>query len=209
MRKGTSVRFAQFVLIAVFAGNLPSCSLAESIARTMVNWQRSGADGNGSPTPSITPASEDKLIPEVSTHQAANPVDQNDSGELEVALPTQAPPMFTPGLNVYCRSGPDVSHSQVSLAMKGQAYQVEARNADRTWYLIRVSATAACWVFARNGSSSGDVSGIRVVYRSPTPALVPPPPQASCAQFTTPQTCAQHPECTWNRLVSPAVCQPR
>jgi hypothetical protein len=160
----------------------------------------------------VTPTGEygaDKLVPDVEHHQEATRGGDDDSGELEVATPTPELPVFTPSLNAYCRSGPGTTHNSVSLAMEGRAYQVEARSPDGTWYLIRVSATAACWVFSGTGSSSGNISGIRVVQPSPTPASAPPPPEASCAQFTTRQTCAQHPECTWNRLVSPAVCQPR
>jgi hypothetical protein len=92
------------------------------------------------------------------------------------------------------------------VATKGQAYRIEGRNPDGTWYLIRLSEKVTCWISASTGNPSGDTSGVRVIKPVPTPIWTLSLENA-CGQFTTPQTCAQHPECRWNRLATPAICQ--
>ncbi len=122
--------------------------------------------------------------------------------EAVTATPTPASFTFTPSLNAYCRYGPDTSFGWDYVAMKGQSYPIDGRNLENTWLRIMVEPQVGCWVPIGSGTPSADTGQVRVLLAIPTPTPVP-----YCAQFTTPQTCSQHPECTWNRRVTPGVCQ--
>ncbi len=118
------------------------------------------------------------------------------------ATPTPASFSFTPSVNAYCRFGPDPVFGWDHIAMKGQSYPIDGRNLENTWLRIMIEPQVGCWVPIGSGTPSADTSPIRVLLAIPTPTTLP-----YCAQFTTPQTCSQHSECRWNRLVTPGVCQ--
>jgi hypothetical protein len=122
------------------------------------------------------------------------------------STPTAASLSFTPHLNAYCRLGPDSSHNSITLAMKGQAYPIDGRNLANSWFYIMISPQVGCWVPGDVGTPSGDTARVRVLIEIPTPTFTLLP-AFNCGQFTNPQTCSQHPECTWNRQVTPGVCQ--
>jgi hypothetical protein len=119
--------------------------------------------------------------------------------------PTFAPYQFIPKFNAHCRSGPDMAFSSITLAMQGQSYPIDGRNRANTWLYIITSPQVGCWVPIEDGTASMDTSAVRVLAEIPTPTFTTIP--FSCAQFNSPQTCSQHTECTWNRLVFPGVCQ--
>jgi hypothetical protein len=83
--------------------------------------------------------------------------------------------LFTPKVNAYCRSGPDLSFPSLQVAMAGQTYLMDGRNLDSTWFRIMFSATQGCWVLASSGTPSTDPSGLRVLADVPTvvPTVVP------------------------------------
>jgi len=111
---------------------------------------------------------------------------------------------FIPKMNAYCRSGPDKSFSQLSLAMKDQSYLIDGRNADDSWYLLRLTSQVECWVPADTGNASGDTSGIRVMLAQPTPGATPPSSESTvnCANYDQ-QSCNAHSDvCQWVPLLS-------
>jgi uncharacterized protein YraI len=200
MSKSLRVRLAPLLAFLSVACSLPSYALADIKAHCMVLKERADAY----PTPT---SDEDKAFADLDSIATAQ--DITPLATASIPTPTSTPPFFTPRLNVYCRSGPGTSHSSISLATRGQSYPIDARNPEGTWYFLRVSPSAECWVFAGTGTASGDAAGVRVIQPIPTPALAPPVPVVSCSQHTTPQSCAQYPQCTWNRIAVPGICQAR
>jgi len=185
--------------VLVVACVMPICDLASIKLPAMVLRNRA-EPFNASPT-----SPPDKAFADLDAIAKAK-----DLTRLAPAITlTPASPLlfFTPNLNAHCRAGPETSHSSISIAMKGQSYPIDGRNPEGTWYLLSVSPSAECWVFAGMGSASGDASGVRVIQPIPTPPSPPRVPPNSCSQYTTPQSCSQHPECTWNRTVGPGACQ--
>jgi hypothetical protein len=119
--------------------------------------------------------------------------------------PTPSPfNFFIPKFNAYCYKGPDPIFGSISFAIKGESYPIDGRNKEDTWLRIMLTEDIGCWVSKESGTS-GDTSDIRVLEDIPTPTFTPVP--LNCSQFTSPQTCAQHAGCTWNRLVKPEVCE--
>jgi len=108
--------------------------------------------------------------------------------------PTPAPLTFTPNINAYCRFGPDQSFPSIEIAMAGQAFLVDGRNLDSTWYRIMISASKGCWVPVNSGSPSGDPSGVRVLADVPTPT---PTQLVNCSLFSDEKGCEVQPVCIW------------
>jgi hypothetical protein len=114
--------------------------------------------------------------------------------------PTPAQLTFTPSINAYCRYGPGGNFSSDKVAMKGQVYLMDGRNADGSWYRIMVTASEGCWVPAGVGTPSGDVGKLRVLFDIPTPIT-------ACSSFTDKATCNAQSTCKWNPTASgPGVC---
>jgi hypothetical protein len=99
---------------------------------------------------------------------------------------------FVPNMIAYCRSGPGMSFSQISLAMKDQSYLIDGRNGDDTWYRLNLNSQVECWVSADTGLASGDTSGIRVIPVQPVPGET-----VNCTNYDQ-QACNAHSDvCQW------------
>lgn len=104
--------------------------------------------------------------------------------------PTAGPLTFTPGVNAYCRQGPDEVFPPLDEpAMMGQVYPIDGRNTAGTWYRIMLTPTLGCWVPAGVGTPSGDVDGLRVLLDIPTPT--------ACFAFTDQGSCEAQSTCQW------------
>jgi hypothetical protein len=199
-----------FLAVTSLACNLPSHVLADIEPHSIPHQAR--FDGEISDMEKLS--DEDQLAtpgfaaPGASATISA-PGDTSPLDAAAVFTPTSPPPIFTPHLNANCRSAPDASHSLISLAMKGQGYAIVGRDLADAWYLLRVSSSADCWVFSDTGSVSGDASGVRVIYAEPTPDSAPASQPLNCSGFTTLESCALHPECTWKPNLNRDRCQPK
>jgi hypothetical protein len=101
---------------------------------------------------------------------------------------------FTPNINTYCREGPDYSFIANEVAMKGQAYLMDGRNLDTTWYRIMLSQYKGCWVPSSTGTPSGDISALRVLLDVPT---YTPTPIIDCTTYLDEVSCNAQPLCAW------------
>ena len=109
--------------------------------------------------------------------------------------------------NALCRKGPGTAYGVVTGFEAPMELEVVGVNAERTWGYFQAVLNAnkiRCWISL----------DLVEMYPAPdvpiigAPPLEPTPVTSPCAQYTTPQACAEHGDiCTWNRLVSPAVCQ--
>jgi hypothetical protein len=114
--------------------------------------------------------------------------------------PTPAPLTFTPNINAYCRFGPNRLFNYKDLAMKGQAYLLDGRNSDGTWYRIMLTPYEGCWVPFDVGTPSADISGLRELFDIPT--LVPtftPTEVVNCSSYKDEKSCEAQPVCVWNQ----------
>jgi hypothetical protein len=121
------------------------------------------------------------------------------------STPTQPTLFFTPNLNPYCRSGPGTLYESIDVALKGQPYLLDGRNAEGTWYRIMLTASKGCWVPVDSGVPSADTSGLRVLVTPPllpsiTPTIAPtftPTWVVVCSSFTDEKSCNAQPACKW------------
>jgi hypothetical protein len=132
----------------------------------------------GEPTPTITPT------------------------ESQTPTPSCGPLTFITSINAYCRQGPgDFFPALEDLAMKGQPYLMDGRNADGSWFRIMLTPSEGCWVPAGVGTPSCDIGSLRVLADVPTPS-------GSCSSFADKATCEAHdPPCKWNvTIAGPGTC---
>jgi hypothetical protein len=111
--------------------------------------------------------------------------------------------------NALCRKGPGTAYDVVTGFEAMQQLSLLGVNAERTWGKFEAEVSGSrfsCWISLSLTDLQGD-AGVPVLAPPPLPIT---PTLPACTQYTTPQICAQHGDlCTWNRLVSPAVCQPK
>ena len=112
--------------------------------------------------------------------------------QTQTSTPTCGPLTFTPNINAYCRQGPgEVFPALENLAMKGQAYMMDGRNSDGSWYRIMLTSVEGCWVPTGVGTPSCDPGKLRVLLDIPTPTN-------ACSSFTNQKTCELQSNCRWN-----------
>jgi hypothetical protein len=115
----------------------------------------------------------------------------------QVPTNTNGPLTFTPGINAYCREGPDEIFAPLrDPAMNGIAYLMDGRNFDGSWYRIMLTSVEGCWVPAGVGTSSGDPMRLRVLAEVPTPTMTPEE-VINCPSFTDQFSCQSQSSCEW------------
>jgi hypothetical protein len=131
-------------------------------------------------------------------YQYAGPTPTPTITLIPTSTPTPVPLTFTPNINAYCRFGPNRLFDYKDLAMKGQAYLLDGRNNDGTWYRIMLTPFEGCWVPFDVGTPSSDVSRLRELFDIPT--LVPtdtPTEVVNCSSYTDEKSCEAQPVCVW------------
>jgi hypothetical protein len=111
----------------------------------------------------------------------------------------------------YCREGPGTNYAIVTGFEPSQNLTLVGLNPEQTWgkfEAVEGDFRYQCWVGLNLVEIPG---GMDVPILTPplTPTTLTTPTTSACFQYTTPLTCAQHSECTWNRLAATAVCQPK
>ena len=101
---------------------------------------------------------------------------------------------FTPNINAYCRVGSDISFPNNGIAYQGQAYMMDGRNLDNTWYRIMINPNLGCWVPVDAGALSGPVSDVRVLRDVPT---YTPTLSIDCPSYNDVSSCNAQPACIW------------
>jgi hypothetical protein len=129
--------------------------------------------------------------------EVGEPTATSTPPETPTPTPTCGPLTFTPDINAYCRQGPGVNFPALEeLAMKGQPFPMDGRNADGSWYRIMLTPAIGCWVPAGVGTPSCDPGVLRV--------LIDPTPVITCASFTDQATCNAQSACKWNPTLAGA-----
>jgi hypothetical protein len=116
-------------------------------------------------------------------------------------------PQFEIKAPAFCRKGPGSLYEVVTGFNAGQELGLVGFNLEHTWGKFEATLNAItfqCWV----SLDMLDIpDGLVAPVLQPPPLPTASPTAPACSQYTTPQTCAQHAECTWDRLVTPAVCK--
>jgi hypothetical protein len=109
--------------------------------------------------------------------------------------------------NAFCRAGPGTAFGVETGFEPPTELTILGVNEEHTWGKVEAIVggnRVRCWI-SLDLMQTDPAADFPVI---PAPPLEIEPAASPCAQYTTPQTCAQHGDrCTWNRLVSPAACQ--
>ena len=121
--------------------------------------------------------------------------------------PTAVELSFIPNINVNCHLGPGLIFETIDVAMKNTIYPLDGRNGENTWFRIMMSRNRGCWVLQNTGSTTGDLSLLRVLISPPTPTFTQPPTLTpviviNCARYTDQKTCEAQPVCQWKQTAS-------
>lgn len=114
------------------------------------------------------------------------------------ATVTSSAPVFTLVKNANCRSGPGQVYKVVTSFLQGQSVSIEGKNADNTWWFVRIPTGGQCWISGVTGNATGDMESIPIVKAPPTPL---PTPVQGCYVYDP----NQNPVCT---VPCPANAQP-
>jgi hypothetical protein len=190
-------------------------SIDPSMMYMRYNWEPSAAgtylievqamDQSGKPGPTaqvMVEIVESTSTPTETETQIPSPTFTPTETYTPSPSPTCGPLTFTPNINANCREGPGEGYSALdNPAMKGQAYPLDGRDEDSTWYRIMLTQYIGCWVAASLGTTSCDAGSLRVL-ATPTPMIV-------CRSFTDKTTCDIHnPPCEWKyTTLGPGFCK--
>jgi hypothetical protein len=126
-----------------------------------------GGDGNGDGIPGVDIGAFEVI-----------PTTQGMSLQTTI-LPVTATPsldIFTITLATNCRSGPGAEYPILTTFPVGAALNTVGRNEDSSWFYFDQPGEKPCWVISRNGTLSGDPTGLPVQVAPPTPIPTPLPP---------------------------------
>jgi hypothetical protein len=154
--------------IALETGS-PAIDAGEQFLAPQVDQRGSprGGDGNGDGIPGVDIGAFE-VIPNtqgMSLQTTVVPVTATLS--LDIFTITQA---------TNCRSGPGAMYPVLTTFPVGAALNTVGRNEDSSWFYFDQPGEKPCWVFSRNGTLSGDPTGLPVQVAPPTPIPTPTPP---------------------------------
>jgi hypothetical protein len=116
-------------------------------------------------------------------------------------------PSFEVKAPAFCREGPGSIYPVVTGFEARQELGLVGINLERTWGKFEATSgafTFQCWV-SLDMMDIPDGLEAQIIEFQPIPTVGPT--ATYCSQFTTPQTCATHVECTWDRLVGAGYCK--
>jgi len=116
-------------------------------------------------------------------------------------------PHFEAITPAFCREGPGSVYKVVTGFYAGQELGLVGFNPERTWGKVEATMNAItfqCWVSLDNLEIPEGLM-VPTIEFHPIPTVTITP--NFCSQFTTPTTCATHPECTWDRMVGYGYCK--
>lgn len=85
-------------------------------------------------------------------------------------IPTPENPTFTLNENASCRSGPDVSFTELASIPDGVTVDIKGASEDGSWYFIFWKQfSVRCWAASTAGVTAGNMTGVPVMISPPTP----------------------------------------
>jgi len=162
---------AGLVLLYIFGPENITISLWDQPAQPVMIEEtvivQSGPDSDSSKPPQpqqpppqpVPPRATDTPLPEPPTQRP--PVTSTN---------TPAYPVFEAGQNSLCRAGPSQAYEVKTSLYQGDKVRIYGKSGPdwQDWWYVDVKG-ARCWVWSGLGTTSGDLSGIRVVEPPPVP----------------------------------------
>ena len=136
-----------------------------------------GGDGNGDGIPGVDIGAFEMI-----------PTTQGMSLQTTIMPVTATPSLdiFMITLATNCRSGPGTVYPVLTTFPVGAALNTVGRNEDSSWFYVDQPGKKPCWAFSRNGTLSGDSTGLPVQVAPPTPIPTPPPPPTATYVYAQP-----------------------
>ncbi len=110
-----------------------------------------------------------------------------------IFTPTPAVPMVSVTVETNCRSGPGTAYQALGILFVGDTAQVVGRNAESTYWIIKLPSNQAisCWLWGKYASVVGSTSGLPVSTPppTPTPAATPTPAVSFGVEFVSVTLC--------------------
>jgi hypothetical protein len=130
-----------------------------------------------------------------------------------LVTPTTVPwttPLWILDVDSFCRQGPGSFYPAVATLKAGESYPMDGRNADNSWFVIRLIDARLCWLSAITGHMEGGKADDLNIRQSPptsTPTVTPPPtatftPLLDCSKYKDEKTCEAYPVCEWIRYAT-------
>jgi uncharacterized protein YraI len=92
-------------------------------------------------------------------------------------------PSFTFDKNGNCREGPATLYAVVTAFVAGQQLPIDGRNADNSWFWLRMQDGDHCWASAGTGVAQGPFGSTNVIQPPPPPVITTEvPPQVATTQ---------------------------
>lgn len=109
----------------------------------------------------------------------------------EIATAEEGSPSVRLMMNANCRSGPGLVYGVVTSFYQGVVVPIEGRNADSSWWLVRLPTRNRCWVSNATVEVLGAVDRVALVAAPPTPTPRPAlePPAAPQQLFIASRIC--------------------
>ena len=114
-------------------------------------------------------------------------------------------PWWILDVNAFCRQGPGQFYPAIANLLAGESYPVDGRNADNSWFVLKLADERLCWISAITGHLDGDADDvpIRKPPATPTPTVTPPPtdtptPVVNCSKYNDdPKACMSNLACEY------------
>ncbi len=145
-----------------------------------------------------TPLSTSTLEPSATTISTMTLMAMPTLSPTATATITSSAPVFSLSKNANCRYGPSQVYEVVTSFLQGQSVSIEGKNADNTWWFVRIPTGGQCWISGVTGNATGNMENIPIVKAPPTPL---PTPVQGCYVYDP----NQNPVCT---VPCPANAQP-
>ena len=121
------------------------------------------------------------------------PVIQTTPESTLPSVPTQIDPTPTPFspmvrliVDANCRYGPGTAYQVLTAMVSGTELPVEGRNAEKSWWVVRLPGGSQCWISAITVETLGSVGGLPVIPPPPLPTSTATKPPLPTSTVITP-----------------------
>ncbi len=192
MKKTTAILSLLVIILSScnFPGTQETGLSVEQQAATVVAKTLTAVSAED-PVPTVSPTKKPEATPTVSTE----PPTIQPNTTTTALTGTSTATVLTVDSNTNCREGPGLSYVIVIVLVPGTTYQMIARTADNTyWVVTEIGKSTACWVPAEMSNAYGNVNLLSVT----TPAA----PTSAAGALQPPTGLAYQYECVYNGVNS-------
>ena len=116
-------------------------------------------------------------------------------------------PIFLVRMGAFCRSGPSTLYAANATVEQGSQLPARGRNADASWFFVRLSDSKTCWISGVVGDLQGDPGLLTEIVPpplpSPTPTSRPEAQPPGCSQYNANANICIANGCKWDPVGHP------